>query len=83
MEQQESMERFPGLTESQIFDLAELGMSVLNISSSENLVSELMYVSKEVLCSESDIAEKTRYCVSDLMGIAICIHDFGNKIKKL
>ena len=81
MEQQEFVERFPGLTESQIFDLAELGRSVLNIWSLKKLVSELMYISKEILCSESDIAEKTRYCISDLMSIAMCIHDFDNEVK--
>ena len=48
MEQQEFVERFPGLTESQIFDLAELGRSVLNISSLKKLVQKLVRIDTEV-----------------------------------
>jgi hypothetical protein len=67
MESCEFKKRFPDLTENQVCDLAQLGKSISSISNS--LVLSLLFISKEMLISESDIAEKARYCMSDLMDL--------------
>lgn len=56
MESCEFKRRFPDLTEDQVCDLAQLGKSISSFSNS--LVLSLLFISKEMLISESDIAEK-------------------------
>lgn len=76
MESCEFKKRFPDLTEAQVCDLAELGKSILSISKSGSLVLSLLFISKEMLISESDIAEKARYCMSDLMDLTRCLVEY-------
>lgn len=71
MESDEFKRRFPDLTEDQVCDLAQLGKSILSIS--DSLVLSLLFISKEMLVSDSDIAEKSRYCMSDLMDLTRCL----------
>lgn len=73
MESSEFKRRFPNLTESQVCELAELGKSILSVSKSGSLALSLLFITKEILISDSDIADKARYCMSDLMDLTRCL----------
>lgn len=68
--------RFPNLTENQVYDLAELGKSILKISESKSLALSLLFITKEFLISDPELAAKSRYCISDIVEIAICLIEY-------
>lgn len=71
--------RFPDMTIDQVCCLAELGKSVLSVSESGDLVSNLLYITKEIMRSDADLACRTRYCVSELLELTRCLCEFNNK----
>ena len=72
-------ERFPGMTIGEICDWAELGTSVKSMSDDGNLVPNLLFLSVEIMRSDSDLANRTRYCLSDLIELIRYLCEFEKK----
>lgn len=71
--------RFPDMTIDEVCNFAELGKSVEEMSKDGCMTSSLLFVVNEIMRSDSDILQRVRYCIVDLMDLVQCIEDHRTK----